>query len=315
MSAEEEAAAADMCCASCGIVQIDDVELKKCDDCDLVKYCSDECQGNHRDQHETECRERRAELRDEDLFTLPDSSHFGECPLCCLPLSLDVKKSNMMPCCSKLICIGCNYANCMREDEAGLEHRCAFCREPTAKSVEEGDKQVMERIKKNDPVAMRSMGIKRYNGGDYRAALEYWKNAAELGDAEAHQLLSMLYHEGKLVEKNMKKAVFHAEQAAIAGDPGARYNLGIDEWHKGNMDRAVRHFIIAANLGDDGSLKELMKLYIHGHASKEDYAAALRAYQVAVDATKSSDREKAEEAIKNGGATLIYDPIGVGTLS
>ncbi len=37
-----------MCCESCGIAAIDDVKLKDCDNCDLVKYCSEKCQGNHR---------------------------------------------------------------------------------------------------------------------------------------------------------------------------------------------------------------------------------------------------------------------------
>ena len=47
MSSDEEAAAAavDMLCACCGVAAIDDVKLKDCDDgCDLVKYCSNECQ-------------------------------------------------------------------------------------------------------------------------------------------------------------------------------------------------------------------------------------------------------------------------------
>ena len=96
MSAEEEAAGAeDMCCASCGQAEVDDVKLKKCGGgCDLVKYCSDGCQGNHREQHEEECKTRLAELRDRDLFEQPDESHLGECPICCLPLSLDTTKSS-----------------------------------------------------------------------------------------------------------------------------------------------------------------------------------------------------------------------------
>jgi hypothetical protein len=40
-------------------------------------------------------------------------------------------------------------------------------------------------------------------------------------------------------------------------------------------------------------------LYSDGHAAKEDYAAALLAYQAAIDATKSSEK-KAEEAIRTG---------------
>jgi hypothetical protein len=44
----------------------------------------------------------------------------------------------------------------------------------------------------------------------------------------------------------------------------------------------------------------IKRLYADGLASKEDYASALRACQAAVDATKSPERERTEEAIKKG---------------
>ena len=56
------------------------------------------------------------------------------------------------------------------------------------------------------------------------------------------------------------------------------------------------------NIGHHDSLQGLKALYANGHASKEDYAAALRAYQAAIDATKSKQREVAEQmygAFKN----------------
>ena len=62
MSCSEAAAADIVCCANCGISAIDedDIKLKDCDGgCDLVNYCSDKCQDNHREQHEVECKERR----------------------------------------------------------------------------------------------------------------------------------------------------------------------------------------------------------------------------------------------------------------
>jgi hypothetical protein len=49
-----------------------------------------------------------AELRDRDLFTQPDSSHLGDCPICCLPLSLDQSKATFMGCCSKTCAGGVN---------------------------------------------------------------------------------------------------------------------------------------------------------------------------------------------------------------
>ncbi|KAK1733959.1 hypothetical protein QTG54_015217 [Skeletonema marinoi] len=66
--------------------------------------------------------------------------------------------------------------------------------------------------------------------------------------------------DGYGVEKDKKKEVYHVEEAAIAGHPGARYTMS-------------------------GKTK----------VSKDDFAAALRAHQAAVDATKSPQREAAEE--------------------
>jgi tetratricopeptide (TPR) repeat protein len=296
-----EAAAADEVCASCGVAAVDDVKLKGCDyGCDLVKYCSDICLNDHRKQHEEECKKRAAELRDNNLFTPPEGSHLGECPICCLPQSVDIQKSTMLPCCYKRICVGCNYANQKREHEAGLQPRCAFCREPVPKSQEEANKYMMKRIKKNDPAALRNMGMVRIEEEDFQGALEYWTKAAELGNASAHHNLAVLYHEGKGVEKDTEKYTFHSEEAAIRGHDRARYNLGVYEWKNNRFERARKHFIIGANLGEHDSLSNLKELYIQGHASKEDYADALRAYQAAVDAVKSEEREEAEEAMRRG---------------
>ena len=57
----EESVDVDEVCACCGIAPVDDIKLKLCDGgCDLVKYCSDVCQENHREQHEEECKGRKA---------------------------------------------------------------------------------------------------------------------------------------------------------------------------------------------------------------------------------------------------------------
>jgi len=286
-----------VCCASCGVAEIDDVKLKKCDDdgCDLlVNYCSDECQENHREHHEEECKKRKAELRDEKLFTQPDISYMGECSICCLPLSIDPGKSSLMSCCCKIICKGCCRAYQKRQFEAGLEQRCVYCREPAPKFQEEFNKNIMKRIKKNDPVAMTHMGKKCRDEGDYGKAFEYFTKAAELRDAAAHFCLANLYDDGQGVEKDDEKAVYHWEQAAIGGHPQARGILAFHEEENGRSERAAKHWIIAANLGEDLSLKCIKDLFVAGIVTKEDYAAALRAHQAAVDAAKSPERDKAE---------------------
>jgi len=140
---------------------------------------------------------------------------------------------------------------------------------------------------------MTRIGKKSYNEGDYSTAFEYFTKAAELGDVEAHYNLSFMYQRGKGVEKDEKKASYHLVEAAIAGHPDARYNLGCYEEENSRFDRAVKHFIIAANLGDDDSIQALKGCYKYGDISKEDFAAALRAQHAAVDATKSPQREAA----------------------
>ena len=193
------------CCAACGIAEVDDIKLKACDGCKSIRYCSDKCQRDHRPQHERKCNERAAELRDEILFKQPESSYHGDCPICFLPLSLDLNKSGMMACCSKMICIGCGYANLIREREQKIEHKCPFCRHPAPKSQEEFHRNVMKRVEANDPVALQEEGTRRYKGGDYKSAFEFLSKAAELGDIAAHYNLSFMYQGGEGVEKDEKK--------------------------------------------------------------------------------------------------------------
>jgi TPR repeat protein len=136
--------------------------------------------------------------------------------------------------------------------------------------------------------------------------VEYFAKAAGLGYAGAHYNLSIMYNEGEGVQEDKEKYIHHTEEAAIAGHPYARHNLGYEEWNNGRFERAKKHWIIAANLGYHKSLDALRQLYADGHASKEDYAGALRAYQAAVDAMKSAEREKAEAALKNGELKLSF---------
>eukprot|EP00985_Skeletonema_marinoi_P023089 scaffold15102_cov73-Skeletonema_marinoi.AAC.1 len=251
MSEDDAAVGTLCCCASCGIAEIDGIKLKECTDCDLVRYCSDACLKDHKSQHEEDCKKRAAELRDELLFKQPDSTHLGDCPICCLPLPLDRSKSVMKSCCSKVICKGCNYANQIREMEASLDRSCPFCRRANPKTIEGCHKYRMKRIEANDPVAMTQSGREQYDKGDYSSAFEWYTKAAELGNVEAHYRLAGMYEHGEGVEKDEGMETYHLEEAAIGGHPIARFNLGCDEWNNDNEERAVKHWIITATQGDD----------------------------------------------------------------
>ena len=160
----------------------------------------------------------------------------------------------------------------------------------------------MERIKKrveaNDAVAIYNLGHHYFHGRmdlprDFERAMELWLRAGELGDARAFYSLGTAYYCGRGVERDMTKAKYYYEVAAMVGNVDARHTLGIFEKNEDKMDRAVKHFMIAAGAGDDEALKNIREGYLNGHATKDEFERALRAHKEANDEMKSVQREAA----------------------
>ncbi len=87
--------------------------------------------------------------------------------------------------------------HCLQSCEIqGQKQRCPYCREILPETDEVMDQHLMKRVEANDPVAICQMGFKRYNKGDHAGAFEDWKKAAELGNADSHFKLSILYRKG-----------------------------------------------------------------------------------------------------------------------
>ena len=104
-------------CANCGKGSRADggdgtVKLEDCAACGLVKYCGVECQRAHRKQHKKACKQRAAELKDEQLYSQGHERHEGDfCPLCTLPIPLHINEHSVFKvCCMKRICNGCAVA-------------------------------------------------------------------------------------------------------------------------------------------------------------------------------------------------------------
>lgn len=285
--------------ASSDIVEVDEMEAKEFNAYKSDQDHSDECRKDHLPGHKQTCEKERAannELHDDDiLFQQPESSHLGECPICFLPQPNDQQKTSMMPCCCKIICKGCKYANMLREIKGSLGLKCLFCRQPTTpKTNEEVTQSLIKRAEAGDPIATCQVGLRRFKEGNFSSAFELWTRGAEMGDAESHHLLSYLYGEGKGVEQDEEKRIYHLERAAIGGHSKARHNVACIESELGREERAVKHWIIAAKQGDVESMDVLKECYGEGSISKEDFAAALRGHHAAVDATKSPQREEAK---------------------
>ena len=292
-------------CANCGK---EGSNPNTCNKCDLaVRYCNAACKKKHRSKHKQDCerrvaelheeelerKKRVAELHDEKLFKQPPPSE--DCPICMLLLpSLD-SGLRYSACCGKIICSGCIHAVEKRDGGIGL---CPFCRTPTPDINEEIIKQMKKRVEFNDAEGIYSLGCCYFDWPNrlpqYRdKALELWHQAAELGNTASYHNIGMAYLHGRGVERDMKKAVHYWELAAMGGHVATRHNLGISEGLDGNIDRALKHFMIAAEFGDNDSLKQIKKMFKNGQATKDDYAKALRAYQTYLVEIKSPQRDEA----------------------
>ena len=58
--------------------------------------------------------------------------------------------------------------------------------------------------------------------------------------------IGIAYENGAGVERDVKKAKCYWELAIMGEDVEARHNLGVHEYEARNMDRAVKHWMIAA---------------------------------------------------------------------
>ena len=280
-------------CANCGKGEESAGDLKACTACKMVKYCNRDCQIAHRPQHKKACKKRAAALHDEKLFKQPLPAE--DCPICILRLpSLDTG-SKYKGCCGKIICSGCIHAVQMRDGGIGL---CPFCRTPVPTTDEEKIEYLMKRVEIGDAAAIFNLGC-WYSDGmrgllqDRAKALELWHRAGELGNASSYYNIASAYLGGNGVERDEKKAKYYTELAAMGGHVIARHNLGNFEGRAGNMDRAVKHYVIAAGCGYNDSLENIKQMFMNGHASKDDYAKALQVYQAYLGEVKSAQRDEA----------------------
>jgi TPR repeat protein len=245
-------------------------------------------------EEQLEREKKEAKLHDEKLFKQPPPAE--DCPICMLPLPSLYTGRTYKPCCGKIICSGCIYAVLKRDGFVGL---CPFCRIPTPTTDEMMMEQIKKRMDLGDAEAMTNLGC-CYSEGlfglpqDYGKALELFHRSAELGHtADAYYNIGDAYHVGNGVEREEKKAIHYWELAAIGGVDRARYNLGAYEYKAGNMDRALKHFMIAVGSGDNDALNAIQTLFMDGKATKDDYAKALRAYQANLVEIKSPQRDEA----------------------
>lgn len=110
------------------------------------------------------------------------------------------------------------------------------------------------------------------------------------------------YFRAEGVHKDMQKCIHYHEIATMMGAVDSRHNLGCNEMYSRNvhlsdlsraenhMNRAVKHYMIAASAGCEDSLTMIQKMYQEDpgvNVTKEDFASALRDFGKICDEMKS----------------------------
>ena len=298
-------------CANCGKEDANNI----CNKCKQVKYCNAVCKKVHKKKHKKQCEEhvRRvaeehneelriaAELHDKELFK-QSSSQYDDCPICFIRMPSLSSGWRYQTCCGKVICSGCVYAPVYDNQGNKVDNqKCPFCRIPTPYTDKEAVEREKKRVDLGDAIAIHNLGV-CYSEGDYgyqqdrTKALELYHRAAELGYAGAYNNIGHAYEFGLGVGRDKKKAYYYYGLAAMGGNEIARCALGIKEEEQGNMDRALKHYMIAVEGGDTKSLDAIKEMYSDGDATKEDYTKALQLYQEYLSEIKSPQRDKAAAA-------------------
>jgi TPR repeat protein len=225
-----------------------------------------------------------------------------KCPKCNLALPPG-QGSTYNTCCGTTVCGGCNNIKAFH---------CISCGRLAHRDENEVIKRVKQRMKLGDPTAYNVMGLCHQNGmgvkQDYEKAIELFTKAGELGHAAAFGNIASLHDDGRGVSLNILKAKYYYGKAAIMGDHSSRHNLGCIEGKDGNLEKAMKHFRIAAKNGVKESLEILREKVAGGMMEQSDFDSILQDYERSINEIKSEQRDLAAALLEKGmGVNMPMD--------
>ena len=226
-----------------------------------------------------------------------------ECTVCYLYVESPMHEhSTMNVCCMKVVCNGCILAARQR----CMGNRCPFCRTPFPNDKASQLAMVQRRADKGDAEAINHLAGQYLCGNlglakDVPRAIELLTEAAELGSLDGMYHLGYIYFHGEGAEQDKPRGLCHLQQAAMKGHVLCRHNLGVVEDDNGNYELAVQHWMISAKMGHEDSLSCIKVSFMKSHATKAQYAEALKGYGDAVEEMKSPQREEAKQREKAKG--------------
>jgi TPR repeat protein len=137
---------------------------------------------------------------------------------------------------------------------------------------------------------------------DYETALDWYKRAAEMGNASAMRNVGLLYETGQGTAKDLTQAAAWYKRAAEKGQPNAAYDLAyLYETGRGverDYNAAAEWYKKAAAAKNPEAMNRLGYFYENGWGVPQDYAEAMKWYQAGA---------KLEDATAMTNIGVLYD--------
>jgi uncharacterized protein len=148
-------------------------------------------------------------------------------------------------------------------------------------------RQLQDRARHGDAGAEAAMGVAYEEGihvaKDMKQAVEWYRRAAEQGNAEVQHHLAALYEAGH----NFTDAALWYRKAAEQGNAPAQCNLGT-LYHDGrgverDLAEAAKWFEVGARQGDAQAESNIGYMYNYGEGVRQDYGEAVKWYRLAAE--------------------------------
>ena len=213
-----------------------------------------------------------------------------DCPLCFCPMPHGSKQVAYNVCCGVQLCTGCVYGL----SKTRTDGTCPYCRKPVFKNELEFMEQLQNRVRHDDPTALKELGS-HYHAGtlglkkDTKEAIKYWKKSTELGDPESWYNIAAHYL-GQ--DKNTHRGHYYLEKAVIGGHLHSMFILGRVYEEMKEYPTSMQYLSSAAKHGHEESMSKLRVGYKKKLITKEKLFSIIRQHHESVQLRKTPNREK-----------------------
>lgn len=156
---------------------------------------------------------------------------------------------------------------------AKLKNEIESLRKAEAERKRQADKE-----KEESPDGLFQRGVLLYIDNNYKEAFELFTKSAQKGNADAENMLCVMYYRGEGVTENKARAKEFERRAAIHGSAAGQYNYGGSLRGEEKYAEAKVFYEMSAEQNYTYSMNALGYLYFYGNGIEQDYKAAFDWY-------------------------------------